>query len=1745
MQEGNNSVSNERREYNTSFNMKTQKDKVLQQLQEIGVFTRDASDYNKVQWILDNMYLPKQPGAQEVKQRLFEASGILDPEGYPDYTMEDVRITDDDIEAVQQLAIWYYTNPENKTYHSNDNTEQADIELLFNNWSGSDGGYRPFSDLYGEEGRYRQVECTLLYRYLLTMAKNYVEYIPADVTAPLTFYKSRVTIVKEGTNYIAGPYKINQNSNIAYTLKKLGFTDQNGNALSGYKLLNANKVEVGGNIQSLYGQDFYISLPKTTNVKTIRFEIQLTYNKTNATYYTTSETTRRSNQPVVLVERENFNYQDEVSVNIPELGIFDLSLRKFITSINGVAPSVSREPKVDLTNLKLGKATTATYTHPKNALTVEPGDIVTYTIRVYNEGTRDGYATQVTDHLPQGLKLAENSAINRQYNWSNPSGDGRTIVTNQLQNHLLKAFDGSNLSYADLQIQCVVTATTQEVNQTLKNIAEITQDADEDKQAVNDRDSVPGNVVLNNYTGSQQDDDDYEHLILPAKHFDLSLRKFITAINGVAPQVSREPRVDLTNLRTGKVTTATYTHPKNALTVEKGDIVTYTIRVYNEGTRAGYATQVTDHLPTGLKLAENSAINQQYGWTNPTGDGKTIVTTKLKDTLLNAFNGTNLDYQDLQIQCEVIAKAKETEQTLKNIAEITQDADENKQTVNDRDSVPGNVVLNNYTGSQQDDDDYEHLVLPAKHFDLALRKFITSINGVAPSVSREPQVDMNALKAGTSTTATYNHPKNALAVETGDTVVYTLRIYNEGTRDGYATQITDHLPEGLELATNSRINQQNGWKNPTGDGKTIVTDKLKDTLLRAFNGTTLDHQDLQVECVVIAENEDVDQKLKNIAEITQDADEEKEPITDRDSEPGNVVLNNYTGSQQDDDDYEELVLPRKNFDLSLRKFVTQINGKNLQTSREPQVDINALKAGTATTAIYNHIKTPVSVQEGSIVTYTIRVYNEGERSGYVKEITDHLPPELEFLPEDEQNIANGWYYDENDVNLRTIKTNRLSKENDVDNLIKAFDGTTLDYKEVSVKCKVKTGLVSGQKITNIADITAFTDSKGKVVRDIDSQENNVVLPQDPELPNYKDSEIESGIAYIPGQQDDDDFEKLKVQIFDLALRKFITQVDTKNITDRIPQLSMNEEGKIVYQHTKEPLEVQTGATVIYTIRVYNEGDIAGYASKVVDNIPEGLQFLPDNTLNQNYRWIMIDEDGNETEDLDKAKRIVTDYLSKEQETSPKVNLIKGFDKTIGITDSNPDYRDVRVAFKVIEPNTSDRILTNIAEIAEDADENGDPIDDIDSTPDNNKEEEDDIDKEHVKLVYFDLALRKFITKVNTLDINNRIPTLSMNEEGKIEYTHTKTPVEVEQNDVVTYTLRIYNEGTLAGYAKEVMDNIPEGLIYLPDHETNKEYRWKMIDKEGNETTEVEKAQKITTDYLSKAQEKQEGDNLIKAFDKEKGITDSNPDYRDVKVAFKVTEPNTSDRIIINTAEISDDADKDNGPVEDIDSTPGNNKEEEDDIDIEKIKVKYFDLALKKWVTKVIVIEDGKETVTDTGHTGDENPEPVVKVDLKDKKINKVTVKFGYKIKVTNEGQIAGYAKAVKDYIPNGLKFVAEDNPLWTQLNEKEVETTQLENTLLQPGESATVEILLTWINGEDNLGLQVNVAEISKDYNDSHTPDIDSTPDNKKEGEDDIDDAPVILGIKTGEARLYIGITTVVFITLAGGIYLIKKYVLD
>ena len=1535
-----------------------------------------GSNYNSLMWLLDNIYIMPAIGTDNTTAREEFLKSKIPNELYE-------LITDDDIDAVQQLAIWYFTNPSGDKYHY----ETSNFKI--NSIANVDSNYASMGDIFGDDGWDREDAIEALFQYYITNAKANSNYKSTNnTTSPIEIVKSNATMTKVGSNYVAGPYKINQLLNVDYTLNAT-FTDINGTTITpsiGIKDVSGNVTATTKTLKELVGQEFYLIMPTSSNISGIKMTVNTSYTSKTVDYWSVADAPT-TEQPVVIVNETPLNFSDATSIVVPKP--FDLSLRKFITNINGTEIT-NRIPQVDVSKLASGEATTATYNHTKTPLKVAIGDVVTYTIRVYNEGDIDGYVEEITDHLPDQLEFIVDDQVNIEYGWKIASStDLKTIKTEYLSKanettdgaNKISAFNGTTLAYKDVKIKCRVVATDPMADK-ITNIADITKFTDGDGNTVTDRDSQENNV----------------------------------------------------------------------------------------------------NLPTGKDL-EN--------------------------------------YRDSEIN-------------------------------RGEEYIPG----------QQDDDDFEKLTL--KEFDLSLRKFITGVNGTAIT-NREPQVNVTPLKNG-GTTAIYNHPKTPVSVAIGDLVEYTIRVYNEAEIDGYVEEITDHLPDQLEFVAGNETNSKYGWVVDSTNSKIIRTNylsKAKETSegankIKAFDGTKLDYKDVKVVCKVVS-TDPMPTKITNIADITKFTDGNGNTVTDRDSQENNVNIpsdlpgykddeigKDYVPGQQDDDDFEKLKI--KEFDLALRKFITKLNDEEI-TSRIPQPDVSKLADGTATTATYNHPKTPISVAIGDVVEYTIRVYNEAEVDGYVEEITDHLPDQLEFIAGNEINTKYGWTVDSN--NSKIIKTKYLSKANETtegDNKIKAFDGTKLDYKDVKVVCKVVSTDPMPTKITNIADITKFTDGNGNIVTDRDSQENNVNIPSD--LPGYKDDEI--GKDYVPGQQDDDDFEKLKIKEFDLALRKFITKVNNTEIKSRIPQVDTtplkNGTGTTaIYNHSKEPVKVSLGAVVEYTIRVYNEGQVDGYVEEIKDHLPDQLEFIKDNETNKKYGW---------TVDSTDSKVIKTSYLSKANEKVAGENKIPAFDGT------TLSYKEVKVACKVVSTDPMPSKITNLADISDFTDGEGNKVTDRDSKEDNVKipedrpgykddeskkdyvpGQEDDDDFEKVTLVKFDLSLRKFITAVNNTEITSRIPQVDVTpiKDGSsttAKYDHPKDPVLVSNGNIVTYTIRVFNEGEMDGYASEIKDDMPQGLKFLTDNKTNIEYRWKMLDKDGKETENLDEAVSIVTDYLSKEQEKTAGANLLKAFDGEK------LDYRDVKVAFEVTEPNTSDRILINQAQISKDSDKDGNDVTDQDSVPDKWNEGEDDQDIEKVKVQYFDLSLRKWVTQAIVTENGEDKIIESGHKAEDDPEDVVKVDLKKSKINKVTIKFRYKIRVKNEGNIAGYAKELKDYIPNGLKFVPEDNPLWKQIDEKTITTDQTKDILLQPGDTTEVEVVLTWINDSENFGVMDNWAEISKDHNDFNSPDIDSTPDNNKKGEDDIDDAPVSVGVQTGQIKTFTTIGLAVLVILSSGVVLIKKFVL-
>ena len=1100
------------------------------------------------------------------------------------------------------------------------------------------------------------------------------------------------------------------------------------------------------------------------------------------------------------------------------------------------------------------------------------------------------------------------------------------------------------------------------------------------------------------------------------------------------------------------------------------------------------------------------------------------------------------------------------------------------------------------------------------NIDLALRKWITQINGQDVE-SREPEVTdtdvVNLAKRINGfttvdtpdcyTTSVKKHTKKPIAVHAGDIITYKIRVYNEGDTDVTGIAITDQITSNLEFVTDS-TEFQNNWT--LYDGHSNVAVHVKNVTIGKFfedgkqeltyKASDLKHYDVEIKCRVKS-TATYRSLLKNIAEISMASTADSQITKDIDSTFNNIAdyvedYKNYNPvsaeegkGYEDDDDYERLYIPKpESFDLALRKYITKVNGTAV-TSREPEITEEYKQQFVnntgkfATTIEKDHTKDPVVVEKGDIVTYTIRVYNEGGVNGKATEITDYLPEGLTLATASEDtegiNATYGWVADSTDSKI--IKTTYLNNR-----ILNAFNKSTLalDYADVQVVCKVNDN-ATAENLRNIAEITADDNE------DIDSTVKNVnrnsYSPKNPTIGH--------------GEEDDDDYEDLRLRPtpgFDLALRKYIVSVTsngtttpTNRVTDNIDKSKLNVSSTTAeYKHAKDAIEVKAGDTIKYRIATFNESEQKGYVYSIKDYLPQYLEFVPD------ARFAKEGEATSSTEyiySFDETNNLLTITNYTEVQAIGPGNYLWSLNAYDGATlDSKYIEFDCRV--KSNYAPAEDTYLTNVATMtySNKGGSTADPvIPDRDSSEDNlnvpgqnilvntsetayignssnktylgdteyhykGQEDDDDFEKVLVRAQVnpkFDLALRKFITGVNNEKITDREPNISQSALEKlakgearfddgttVTKTHTKAPIQIRKGYNVIYTIRVYNEGDVDGTATEITDYLPEGLSLAKNSTINTKYGW---------TADSQDSKKVTTTYLR--------DKNIKAFSKEKNREGKYEIfYEDVEIECTVNNDITPTTKLRNIAEITDDNN------DDRDSTPKNLTESqrkdykpgtsedgkgyEDDDDYEDLSV--YDLALRKWVTTAIVIEDNVKKIMYTGHKAEDDPESIVKVEVNDKRIKSAEIKFVYSIRITNEGNVDGICEEITDYIPDGLKFVKEDNPDWTQDSSDSaiIRTEKLKNTTLKPGESAEVEVALTWINDENNMGVKINTAEISKDDG----LDIDSEPNNKVEGEDDIDTAPVALTVVTGSAPLYTSLVAGILFILGAGIVVIKKVVL-
>ena len=378
-----------------------------------------------------------------------------------------------------------------------------------------------------------------------------------------------------------------------------------------------------------------------------------------------------------------------------------------------------------------------------------------------------------------------------------------------------------------------------------------------------------------------------------------------------------------------------------------------------------------------------------------------------------------------------------------------------------------------------------------------------------------------------------------------------------------------------------------------------------------------------------------------------------------------------------------------------------------------------------------------------------------------------------------------------------------------------------------------------------------------------------------------------------------------------------------------------------------------------------------------------------------------------------------------------------------------------------------------------------------------------------KIEKYNLSIKKFISAIDDESINDRAPRIDISEDGKITYKLNNRIEEASNDQKVKYTIRMYNESDVTAKGKRIVEYIPDGLVYVPDNELNKEYGWVMYgaDDQGQvyKTQNPEEAVIVVTDNLVNKE--------IKAFNKDKN---SDLSYLDVQVIFKVDESKitSDDRMIENKVII----------------IPNKNDDyPENDESTEKLYVKYFDLNIEKYIDQIKIKNKNGETVK---LVGESQSDQLVKVDVKSSEVKNTTIAVTYGLKVKNVGEIPGYATKLIDYIPENSKLV--DDGIWKKEGNMVV-SSALENEIINPGGSKVVKVTFEWDLSEGTLGTIVNEAKIAEYTNKFNAVDV--TDDNNDKQE-------MLIAVKTGsEIVLFIGTVLGFLAILVTGIIFNKKIV--
>ena len=1277
---------------------------------------------------------------------------------------------------------------------------------------------------------------------------------------------------------------------------------------------------------------------------------------------------------------------------------------------------------------------------------VNPGDIVEFTIEIFNQGAVDANDVQVTDYLQAGFVWPANAALNPGWVYSAGTNTaagvvpgviaaGESVITSiKLQvNPAINALNaGKIFNYAEISVDNHPTANGAQ------------PDIDSTPDNSNTNDGVVNDDEINNGNGDQDDHDIANVSVNPPQTFDLALRKQLAELQNSS--------------------------------VNPGDIVEFTIEVFNQGAVAATNVEITDYLQPGFVWPANGALNPDWAFSA----GK--ATTTLTGTIAPSASATSV----IRLQVDPALNAATTS-ALYNFAEIS---DDNHPTGNgaepDPDSTPddnngndGPVDDDEINNSNADEDDHDIAqvgINPPQRFDLALRKTLAA--------------------------------NQTSSVEPGDIVEFTVEVFNQGAVAANDVQVTDYLQAGFVWPADASLNPN--WVY------TAATNKAKATLAgtiapSASASTTIK---LQVDPAINAATTSV---IYNYSEISIDnhptangAAPDVDSMPDDSNTNDGVLTDNAINNENADEDDHDIaqvgVIAPQDFDLALRKTLANGQSVNVNPGDLVHFTVEIFNQGDVTATnveVTDYIQTgfvwptnallnsnwttpaggktsviipgPIAAGQSAAVSLWLQVdpaLNRNVINGlrnYAEISDDNHPtdngagPDIDSTPDDNNgndgainddaiNNENGDQddhdiadivinpFDQFDLALRkTLATGQSGTVNPgdiVEFTIEVFNQGSMDASDVVVTDYIQSGFVfpasaalnpnwsapvankttvtipgviaAGQsasvtlrlqvnpaldrnavnRIYNFAEISADNHPTGNG--------GNPDVDSDPDNNGGNDGAVTDD-AINNENADEDDHDGASVDInpfgrFDLALRKTLALGQNRN--------------------------VNPGDVINFNIEIFNQGAEATADVVIVDYVPVGLIF--ESALAPGWSYDAATR---------KATTTVIGALAPAQSvmTGIKLRLDPAIDRN------------------------AVRNITNIAEILDDKDptDNGDDDSNPDGNPGNDGPpvddeinngggDEDDQDPETINVNPFgryDLALRKQLAEDQNSSVN--------------------------PGDMVKFTIEVFNQGSeIAPQGVQITDYVQNGFVWPANASMNPGWVYNAATRKA--TTSLANAVAPSTSYTL--------------------------------VIWLQVDPALNRNLVrrvYNYAEISiDQHPTGNGGNPDIDSTPddtngndgavnddaiNNELADQDDHDIAGVDINpfgRFDLALRK----TLALDQSRNV----------NPGDLVH----------------FRVELFNQGAEPATNVVIVDYVPVGLIFEQSENPGWSYVAATRKATATIQGTLV-PGESAAVSIKLRVDPALDRVAIRNlrNFAEIQDDKDPTGNGDDDSDPDNNPDND--------------------------------------------